>query len=101
MNGFTSAVQAICAGSSSRSLAAFRAAQHPIGGDSYWASTAEVNFPVYENFLRGVVFVDAGTVEKDITLGSIRARFWRGDPREFAVLLDAHTRGDRLWISSA
>ncbi|HEY4328449.1 MAG TPA: outer membrane protein assembly factor BamA [Phycisphaerae bacterium] len=50
----------------------------PIGGDTYWATTAEVNFPVYEDFLRGVVFLDTGTVEKDITIGSIRADFGVG-----------------------
>ncbi len=44
----------------------------PIGGDFMWVSTAEVNFPIYEDLLRGVVFVDVGTVEPDITIENIR-----------------------------
>jgi outer membrane protein insertion porin family len=47
--------------------------QDPIGGDFSWTTTAELNFPVYEEFLRGVVFVDVGTVEKDITIGTVRS----------------------------
>ena len=50
----------------------------PIGGDFSWISTAEVNFPVYEDLLRGVVFVDIGTVEKNISLSSIRSDFGAG-----------------------
>jgi outer membrane protein insertion porin family len=45
----------------------------PVGGDFSWATTAELNYPIYENVLRGVVFLDIGTVERDITLDSIRS----------------------------
>lgn len=45
----------------------------PVGGDLSWVSTAEVNFPIYEEFLRGVVFADVGTVERDIEIGDIRS----------------------------
>jgi outer membrane protein insertion porin family len=45
----------------------------PIGGDFEWMTTAEVNYPIYEDMLRGVVFVDIGTVESDITITSIRS----------------------------
>ena len=45
----------------------------PVGGDFSWLSTGEVNFPIFEQILRGVVFVDVGTVETDITISSIRA----------------------------
>jgi outer membrane protein insertion porin family len=50
----------------------------PIGGDFEWLTTAEVNYPIYEEFLRGVVFVDVGTVERDITITSIRSDFGAG-----------------------
>ncbi len=45
----------------------------PIGGDFEWISTIEVNYPIWEKILRGVVFVDVGTVERDITIETIRA----------------------------
>ncbi len=45
----------------------------PVGGDFSWTTTGELNFPLYENMLRGVVFVDIGDVEQDITIGTIRA----------------------------
>jgi outer membrane protein assembly factor BamA len=45
----------------------------PVGGDFLATGTAEVNFPIFGENLRGVVFVDVGTVEEDIGLGTIRA----------------------------
>ena len=45
----------------------------PVGGDLEWFSNAEVNFPVFEEMIRGVVFVDIGTVEKDLTISTIRS----------------------------
>lgn len=45
----------------------------PVGGDFSWISTGEVNFPIFEEMLRGVVFVDVGTVESDMTIRSIRS----------------------------
>jgi len=45
----------------------------PVGGDFSWATTVEVNFPIYEEFIRGVVFVDVGTVDSDISVSSIRS----------------------------
>jgi outer membrane protein insertion porin family len=50
----------------------------PIGGDFEWMTTVEVNFPIYEEMLRGVVFVDVGTVESDITITSIRSDIGAG-----------------------
>ena len=44
-----------------------------IGGDFEYTGTLEVNFPVYENMLRGVVFSDFGDVESDVKLGSFRS----------------------------
>jgi outer membrane protein insertion porin family len=45
----------------------------PVGGDFSWNTTAEVNFPIYEDLIRGVVFVDVGTVESDLTISKIRS----------------------------
>ena len=48
-------------------------ANDPIGGDMNLLSTLELNFPLYGDSLRGVVFTDVGTVEPDIRIHSIRA----------------------------
>ena len=45
----------------------------PIGGDFSWVSTAEVNFPIWEKMLRGVTFLDIGTVESNPTITNIRS----------------------------
>ena len=44
----------------------------PIGGDFQLIGTAELNFPVYGDGLRGVVFTDIGTIESDIRIHTIR-----------------------------
>src|SRR5262249_30055264 len=45
----------------------------PVGGDFSWLTTGEINFPIWKETLRGVVFVDIGTVESDISISNIRA----------------------------
>jgi outer membrane protein assembly complex protein YaeT len=45
----------------------------PIGGDFLLVGTSEYEFPLYGRNLRGVVFFDAGDVEKDISIGTVRA----------------------------
>ena len=45
----------------------------PVGGDFLATASAEVNFPIMGESLRGVVFADVGTVEEDFDLGTIRA----------------------------
>jgi outer membrane protein insertion porin family len=45
----------------------------PVGGDFSVTGTAEVGFPLAGEALRGVVFLDAGTVEKDFRIGTLRA----------------------------
>lgn len=47
--------------------------EDPVGGEFALTGTAEVNFPVIGESLRGVVFADAGTVERDIQVGTIRS----------------------------
>jgi outer membrane protein insertion porin family len=47
--------------------------EDPVGGDFALTGTAEVNFPLVGENLRGVVFADAGTVERDLEIGTIRS----------------------------
>ena len=49
-----------------------------IGGDFSVTGTAEVSFPLYAESLRGVVFADAGMVEEDVRLGTIRTSVGAG-----------------------
>jgi outer membrane protein insertion porin family len=53
-------------------------AQDPVGGDFALTGTAEVSFPVIGDTLRGVVFTDAGTVERDLAIGTIRSSVGAG-----------------------
>ena len=45
----------------------------PIGGDFSLTGTAEVGFPVFGETLRGVAFLDGGTVERNVRIGTIRS----------------------------
>lgn len=45
----------------------------PVGGDFIFLTGAEYSFPVYGKTLRGVTFLDMGTVEDDFALHSWRA----------------------------
>jgi outer membrane protein insertion porin family len=44
-----------------------------VGGEFALTGTAEVSFPLIGENLRGVVFDDAGTVERDMEIGTIRS----------------------------
>ncbi|MDF1667883.1 MAG: BamA/TamA family outer membrane protein, partial [Planctomycetota bacterium] len=44
----------------------------PVGGDFLVLGTADFSFPIFKSFLRGVLFIDAGTVEKDVKDFSLR-----------------------------
>ena len=44
----------------------------PVGGDFSATGSVEINFPIYENILRGVIFADFGEVENDVKIGVIR-----------------------------
>jgi outer membrane protein insertion porin family len=48
-------------------------ADDPIGGDFITTASAELSFPLAGEFLRGVVFTDAGTVEDEVDLDTIRS----------------------------
>ena len=46
--------------------------EDPVGGEFMVRGSAELNFPLAADVLRGVIFVDAGTVESDAEFGTIR-----------------------------
>jgi outer membrane protein insertion porin family len=50
----------------------------PVGGDFVYNGSVEVNFPIYENMLRGVVFSDFGDVESDVKFGVVRTSVGAG-----------------------
>jgi outer membrane protein insertion porin family len=52
--------------------------EDPVGGDFALTGTAEVSFPVIGDTLRGVVFTDAGTVERELEIGTIRSSIGAG-----------------------
>jgi len=47
-------------------------AEDPIGGDFSLTGSAEIGFPLAGDNLRGVIFADAGTVEPEMAIGTIR-----------------------------
>ncbi len=49
-----------------------------VGGDFSLTGSAEVSFPLVEELLRGVVFVDAGMVEPDFEFGTLRSSIGTG-----------------------
>jgi outer membrane protein insertion porin family len=49
-----------------------------IGGEFMFIANAEYNFPIYGENLRGVVFVDSGTVESSFGISSYRASVGAG-----------------------
>ncbi|MDB5289112.1 MAG: hypothetical protein JWL69_353 [Phycisphaerales bacterium] len=50
----------------------------PIGGNFALTGTVELNFPIYQETLRGVVFTDIGDVESGVRLGTIRSSVGAG-----------------------
>ncbi len=50
----------------------------PIGGNFTITGGVELNFPIYQELLRGVVFADAGTVENNARFGTIRTSIGAG-----------------------
>lgn len=53
-------------------------ADDPIGGDFLLTGTAELNFPLLGETLRGVTFADVGTVEDGFTVGTVRSSVGAG-----------------------
>jgi outer membrane protein insertion porin family len=46
--------------------------EDPVGGDFMVRGSVELNFPLAADVLRGVVFFDAGTVERDLEIRTVR-----------------------------
>jgi len=43
-----------------------------VGGSFSLTTSAEVSYPIYADMLRGVFFIDGGTVERDVEIGTYR-----------------------------
>ena len=83
----------------------------PVGGDFAFTGTAELNFPIYQETLRGVIFTDVGDVESDVRFGTIRASVGSGIRLvlpflgqtpiaiDFGVPLNSNHHDDRQLIS--
>lgn len=52
--------------------------EDPIGGSFSLTGSVELNFPIAGEMVRGVVFADAGTVESELRLGTIRSSVGAG-----------------------
>jgi outer membrane protein insertion porin family len=52
--------------------------EDPIGGSFSMSGSVELNFPIAGEALRGVIFADAGTVEPDFRIGTIRTSIGAG-----------------------
>jgi outer membrane protein insertion porin family len=50
----------------------------PVGGNFSLTGTVELNFPIYGENLRGVLFSDAGDIESDVRIGTIRSSVGAG-----------------------
>lgn len=50
----------------------------PVGGNFMFLLGAEYNFPILEEFVRGVLFTDTGTVDTDIDFGVYRVSIGAG-----------------------
>src|SRR6185436_14280667 len=83
----------------------------PIGGGFSATGSAELSFPLYGDNLRGVVFADAGTVEPEVELGTIRSSIGFGFRMtlpvfgrapvslDFALPLSKSGEDDTQWFS--
>jgi outer membrane protein insertion porin family len=52
--------------------------EDPVGGNFSLTGTVELNFPIYGENLRGVLFSDAGDIESGVRLGTIRTSVGAG-----------------------
>jgi outer membrane protein insertion porin family len=54
------------------------AGNDPVGGDFLFLLGAEYNFPIYQQIVRGVFFVDSGTIREDIGFDEYRVSVGTG-----------------------
>jgi len=50
----------------------------PVGGDFLLLTGVEYNYPIYQETLRGVIFIDSGTVQDDIGISEYRVSVGAG-----------------------
>lgn len=50
----------------------------PVGGDWLFLAGIEYNWPIYQDVLRGVIFIDSGTVQKDFGFDEYRVSIGAG-----------------------
>src|SRR5205085_1176898 len=50
----------------------------PVGGNFSWTGGIELSYPIAGDVLRGVVFTDAGTVQSDFEIGTVRTSVGAG-----------------------
>jgi outer membrane protein insertion porin family len=50
----------------------------PVGGDFLFLAGLEYNVPIYQDVLRGVVFIDSGTVQERLELSDYRVSIGTG-----------------------
>ncbi len=55
-----------------------RVGDDPVGGDFLFLAGMEYNWPIFQDIIRGVVFVDTGTVEEDIGFDDYRVAVGAG-----------------------
>ena len=53
-------------------------AEDPVGGDFAMTGTVDFSYPMIGDLIRGVVFTDVGTVERDLEIGTIRSSVGAG-----------------------
>ncbi len=85
--------------------------EDPIGGNFEFTGTAEINFPIYQETLRGVIFTDVGDVESSFHVGTVRSSVGTGIRLmlpilnqtpiaiDFAIPLSSSRQDDRQIIS--
>jgi outer membrane protein assembly factor BamA len=69
----------------------------PIGGDFSLTGSLEVSFPLAGDTLRGVVFADAGTVEEEFEINTVRTSIGAGIRLVVPVLGNAPIAVDFAW----
>ena len=71
--------------------------EDPVGGDFSLTGTVEVSFPLAGDTLRGVVFADAGTVEEEFEINTVRTSIGAGFRLIVPILGPAPVAIDFAW----
>jgi len=74
-----------------------RVGDDAVGGDWLFLLGAEYNFPIYQEFIRGVFFVDSGTLQDDIGFDEYRVSVGTGVRLKLPFLGQAPFAFDLAW----